>query len=185
MNGGSSTTHPVRSYRPARPAGSPASYRPTPARRGSRPSVLRRWLRRFAVALSLGTLVISLGGWVIYKYYDGQIGRFHLPGGLRPAAAAGDQNYLLVGSDSRAGTDSTYQGTGQDHVTGQRSDSLILAHLDSDGTTTLISFPRDTLVTIPAFTDPSGQVPPREPQSHQRRPSMPAARRCSCRRWSA
>ena len=126
MSGGSSTTHPVRSYRPAAPAGPPASYRPPPSRR-SRPSVLRRWLRRFVVALSLGTLVISLGGWVIYKYYDGQIGRFHLPGGLRPAAAAGDQNYLLVGSDSRAGSDSTYQGTGQDYVTGQRSDSLILA----------------------------------------------------------
>ena len=160
MNGASNSTYPVRSGRPERPAGSPASYRRTPVRRGSRPSVLRRWLRRFAIALSVGTLVISLGGWVIYKYYDGQIGRFHLPGGLRPAAAAGDQNYLLVGSDSRAGTGSTYQGTGRDHVTGQRSDSLILAHLDSDGTTTLISFPRDTVVTIPAYTDPSGRPHP-------------------------
>jgi LCP family protein required for cell wall assembly len=117
-------------------------------------------VRRLAVALSLGTLVISLGGWVIYAYYDGQIGRFHLPGGLRPAAADGDQNYLLVGSDSRAGGDAAYQGSGQDFVRGQRSDSLILAHLDRDGTTTLISFPRDTLVTIPAFTDASGRAHP-------------------------
>ena len=110
--------------------------------------------------LALGTLVISLGGWVIYRYYDGQIGRFQLPGGLRPAGAAGDRNYLLVGSDSRAGGDSQYQGQGQDYVTGQRSDSLILAHLDRDGTTTLISFPRDTLVSIPAFTDAAGKAHP-------------------------
>ncbi|MGZ4618495.1 MAG: LCP family glycopolymer transferase [Frankiaceae bacterium] len=138
-------------------AGSPSTYRPAPSRR-RRPSQLRRWLRRLALVLALGTLVISLGGWVIYRYYDGRIGRFHLPGGLRPAGAAGDRNYLLVGSDSRAGSDSQYQGQGQDYVTGQRSDSLILAHLDSDGTTTLISFPRDTLVTIPAFTDAAGKA---------------------------
>nr|MDT0665785.1 LCP family protein [Micromonospora sp. DSM 115978] len=34
-------------------------------------------------------------------------------------------------------------------MVGERSDTTMLAHLDSDGSTTLVSFPRDTLVRIP------------------------------------
>ena len=69
---------------------------------------------------------------------------------------------LIVGSDSRgdlkAGEGT--QGTGKDFVTGQRSDTVILAHLYGDtDKAQLVSFPRDSWVTIPDFTDPeSGKV---------------------------
>jgi LCP family protein required for cell wall assembly len=49
---------------------------------------------------------------------------------------------------------------GRANVPGTRSDTTILTHLDSDGTTTNVSFPRDTLVTIPEYTDAKGTTHP-------------------------
>lgn len=94
-------------------------------------------------------LVVTAGGYALYQYFDGQIGRIRIAiGGDRPAAAApGTENFLLVGSDSRAGTGNEFQSGGE--VAGERSDTTMLAHLDADGSTTLVSFPRDTLVRIP------------------------------------
>jgi LCP family protein required for cell wall assembly len=106
--------------------------------------------------LSVVVLLGSVGGFVVVQWFDGSIARVKLNLGKaedRPAAAPlGSQNWLLVGTDSRAGTTGEF-GTGID---GERSDTTILAHLDADGTTTNISIPRDTLVTIPAYTDSKG-----------------------------
>ncbi|WP_462187329.1 MULTISPECIES: LCP family protein [unclassified Frankia] len=94
-------------------------------------------------------LLAAVGGWTAYEYFDAQINRIRLGlGGDRPAEAAeGTRNFLLVGSDSRAGTGGEYESQGA--VTGERSDTTMLAHLDVDGTTTMVSFPRDILVRIP------------------------------------
>jgi LCP family protein required for cell wall assembly len=101
-------------------------------------------------------LLGSVGGFVVVKWFDGSVARVKLNLGKaadRPAAAPlGSQNWLLVGTDSRAGTTGEF-GTG---IEGARSDTTILTHLDADGTTTNISIPRDTLVTIPAWTDSKG-----------------------------
>ncbi|MBX6389666.1 MAG: LCP family protein [Frankia sp.] len=99
--------------------------------------------------LSALVFVVSVGGYAVYRYFDGQIARIRLDlDGERPAAHAdGAKNFLLVGSDSRAGTGGEFQHDGV--VDGERSDTTILAHLDPEGTTTLVSFPRDTLVRIP------------------------------------
>jgi LCP family protein required for cell wall assembly len=113
-----------------------------------------RLVRLTAVALSIVVLIVSVGGYVVVKWFDGSIARIHLNlGQNRPAdAGSGTQNWLLVGTDSRAGTGGQYGD-----VPGQRSDTTILAHLDANGTTTNVSFPRDTLVTIPAYTDSKGK----------------------------
>ncbi|MCM3884515.1 LCP family protein [Frankia sp. R82] len=99
--------------------------------------------------MSAVVLVTTVGAWTAYQYFGAQIHRIRLGlGDDRPAdAASGTRNYLLVGSDSRAGTGNEYQRGGA--VTDERSDTTILAHLDVDGTTTMVSFPRDTLVRIP------------------------------------
>src|SRR5262249_16569365 len=69
-----------------------------------------------------------------------------------------EENFLLIGSDARAGANSRYGG-GQ--VGGQRSDTTILAHLSPDRQhATMVSFPRDAWVTIPACRAASGQVLP-------------------------
>ena len=117
---------------------------------------VRRLIRLIALTLSGVVLVVSVGGYVVVKWFDGSIARVHLNLGQdRPAGAGkGSQNWLLVGTDNSATSDYGVRA-------GVRSDTTILAHLDADGTTTNLSFPRDSLVTIPAYTDPkTGTVTP-------------------------
>ena len=138
-----------RGPRRARPADGP----PTRGR-------LRRALAAVAVATSAAVLATSVGGYVLLRQYDGNINR--LPGLAlgrdRPADLPRDaQNILIVGSDSRGdlGSGVGTQGAGESFVSGQRSDTVILAHLYGDSDTAqLVSFPRDSWVTIPDYTDP-------------------------------
>jgi LCP family protein required for cell wall assembly len=113
-------------------------------------SLLQRLLFIVAGLLAVVVLLGSVGGFVVVKWFDGSIARVKLNLGQdRPAAAPiGSENWLLVGTDSRAGSSGEF-GSG---IIGARSDTTILTHLDADGTTTNISIPRDTLVTIPAYT---------------------------------
>ena len=122
-----------------------------------------RALSVLAAVLSFAVLASAVGGYVLVKRYDGNINR--LPdlalGQDRPPDAPRDaQNVLIVGSDSRgdlkAGEGT--QGRGDTFVSGQRSDTVILAHLYGDSDTAqLVSFPRDSWVTIPAHVGEGGK----------------------------
>jgi LCP family protein required for cell wall assembly len=120
-----------------------------------RRSGARRSFTAVAAMLAAAVLVLATTGWAVLRHYDGRVR--HVPltfaaGADRPAAAGGGtRNILLVGSDSRAGTNGEFGA-----AEGQRSDTTILAHLDASGSTTLISFPRDLWVRIPAYTDTHG-----------------------------
>ncbi|CAO5242691.1 LCP family protein [Frankia sp. AgKG'84/4] len=95
----------------------------------------------FASAL---VLAISTLGWAAYRHLDSAIVRERWTiDGARPAAVAGEQNILLLGDDSRAGTDGEYGA-----VDGVRSDTTIIVHLARDGSATLLWFPRDMLVPV-------------------------------------
>jgi LCP family protein required for cell wall assembly len=136
--------------------------------RKRRRSLWGRLVYLVAGLLSLVVVLGSVGGFVVVKWFDGSIARVQLNLGSndknRPAPTPlGSQNWLLVGTDSRAGTTGEF-GTGID---GERSDTTILAHLDADGTTTNISIPRDTLVTIPAYTDKNGFHPAQKNKFNQ------------------
>ena len=124
--------------------------------------VLPRSLRILAVGVAAVVLVLSVGGWITKQILIGEINRVTVefpPGYHRPGKQQnGSTNYLLVGSDSRTGTGSEYDPYGV--VKGGRSDTQILAHVAADGTTTLISFPRDTYVIIPSYTDDKGTLHP-------------------------
>jgi LCP family protein required for cell wall assembly len=111
-----------------------------------------------ALAMAVTVLVGAGGLYLAFNHYVGRISKIDvLPGGPRPAKAPNKaQNFLLVGSDSRNGAngDGT-QGSGATYVTGQRSDTVILAHLyGKSDKVEMVSFPRDSWVEIPAFTDP-------------------------------
>jgi LCP family protein required for cell wall assembly len=71
--------------------------------------------------------------------------------GLQPAGAGDPQNILVAGSDSRANESAAaaeHFGTATD-VSGQRSDTIVLIHLDPrTSKAAMLSIPRDTFVPI-------------------------------------
>jgi LCP family protein required for cell wall assembly len=116
---------------------------------GATPSATRRvpFLRIVAVVLALWLafmVATPLHAWSTVTKVDAS------PSGQRPVDTAGF-NYLLVGSDSRAGLTAAQRreySTGT--AAGRRTDSIILVHVpQSGGKPALISIPRDSFVPIP------------------------------------
>jgi len=130
-------------------------------------------VRRILVLVAgLLVLAVALGSGV-YFYYDAKLTRVAIPGlghvfgSTASAATSVGENFLLVGSDTRgfAGGQAFQAAPGTpDFVAGARSDTVILLHLPrGGGKPTLVSFPRDTYVQVPSFTDRRGQVSPAHP----------------------
>jgi LCP family protein required for cell wall assembly len=149
---------PRRPVKPAKPGNSGKQSRP--ARRGG----WRSPLGMTAAALSVCVLATSGLLYTRYLHYDHNLTKAtHIitPGGV--AATDGAENVLLVGSDSRTGTGDEFAQApkGQTAVDGARSDTVILAHLaKGHQAATLVSLPRDSWVTIPAYTDAKGVAQP-------------------------
>ena len=132
----------------------------------------RRRRRVFRGASAVALFTLTAGGVAFAgTFHIGQrldsIGRIDLGGALHtvapvtdPAASAGSTtpatagavNYLIVGSDSRAGarvTDADYASMGsQADNGGQRSDTIMILRLDPGGGASLLSLPRDLYVAI-------------------------------------
>ena len=93
--------------------------------------------------------------------------------GLQPAGAGDPQNILVTGSDSRANesvADAQHFGSATD-VSGQRSDVIVLIHLDPrTAKAAMLSIPRDTFVPIAARARRTASTLP-----------SPGARASSCR----
>jgi LCP family protein required for cell wall assembly len=146
-------------YAPDR-SGGRGGYPPPPAAdpvAGAPARPARSATRLLAGAIAIAVLGLSVSGWSLLQHYNGRVHHISLvvPGKRPPDAARGARNILLVGSDSRAGTSGQFG-----EVDGQRSDTTMLAHLSPDGATTMLSFPRDLWVTLPAYTDSSGRSHP-------------------------
>ncbi|GAA5207873.1 LCP family protein [Streptomyces thinghirensis] len=125
----------------------------------------RRRSRRRALYGAGGLLcaTLALGGWAAYHRLDGNLATTDIDARLgddRPARTAeGATNILVLGSDSRAGANRTYGA----HVSGARSDTAMLVHLDAHRTTAaVISVPRDTVVHRPPCPRPDGGSTPEE-----------------------
>jgi LCP family protein required for cell wall assembly len=122
-----------------------------------------RGLKILAVVASALVLLGSGVAYGLYRHYDSQITRLHdVLGGGGKKTTNGAENILIVGSDSRSGSNADFQaGKGQTLVEGQRSDTIIFAHLGKGGAkAVLVSLPRDSWVTIPAYTDSKGKQHP-------------------------
>ncbi|MCD2193409.1 LCP family protein [Actinomycetospora endophytica] len=106
-----------------------------------------RWGRRLAAVV--GVLLLLGVGFGIYL--DTQMTRTQALSsyGGRPAGGSGT-NWLLVGSDSRAGLSSNQEqqlSTGA--ADGSRTDTMMLVHVAPfGGQTSIISLPRDSLVNV-------------------------------------
>jgi anionic cell wall polymer biosynthesis LytR-Cps2A-Psr (LCP) family protein len=111
---------------------------------------------RIITSLSVGVVVLASVSWLGLGHISGKIARINVFAGLqdRPEKTSKALNYLLVGSDTREGL------TGEElkelrvgstaTAAGGRSDTMLLVHISKDRDKAfLVSFPRDSLVTIP------------------------------------
>ncbi|MFI9048446.1 LCP family protein [Streptomyces sp. NPDC053427] len=131
-----------------RQRGSASGHAPRRRHRSRR----RRPLRRLALALLVTLLAIPAGtlAWAESKLNsDVDLGAPE----QRHRTGKGT-NYLLVGSDSREGlTDREKRDLHTGAAGGRRTDSMIVLHTGSGGTT-MVSLPRDSWLTIPGYTSP-------------------------------
>ena len=126
---------------------------------------------RIITSLSVGVVVLASVSWLGLGIVSGNIARINVFAGLqdRPEKTSKALNYLLVGSDTREGL------TGAElkelrvgstaTAAGGRSDTMLLVHISKDRDKAyLVSFPRDSLVTIPAHISTNGktQIPARQ-----------------------
>jgi LCP family protein required for cell wall assembly len=150
---------------PRRPAKGSVGRTPwaTPlARRRTRGQKIAGWA---AAAASVAVLLAAGGFWVVYHNIFGNIAHIDAFDAIakngihRPAEDAKAQNFLLIGSDTRAGADAVYnaaKGT-PDYTSGERSDTMMLVHVPTGpAKASIISFPRDSWVEIPRWTDTKG-----------------------------
>lgn len=146
------------------------------ARRGGR---RRRGLLKAAGIVLAGVLVLSAAGagWA-YWHLNHNIKSVDITSALgddRPARAvptpsvsasasasalpSGALNILVLGSDSRSGKANAKLGGGSS--SGARSDTAMVLHIDEGRTkATVVSIPRDTLVTRPSCPTSSGGTTP-------------------------
>lgn len=109
-----------------------------------------------ALVAAIAVFVFTGIGWGAKSWVDS---KFREVSSLDPNSASikdidkqtGDRNFLLVGSDTRAGANSSDGvGTTEDEP-GARADTTMIAHIPADRSRVLVvSFPRDLEVTRPA-----------------------------------
>lgn len=107
-----------------------------------------RYIRNIVLAYVLAYL-----GFYIFLGFNAVNSLNKMPASANVALAdTAGTNWLLVGSDSREGLTEAERKelhTGQDEGS-QRTDTIMLIHVDDSGKATLVSLPRDSYVTIPA-----------------------------------
>ena len=121
----------------------------------------RTWPQRLLIAFNLALIVLCLtaaGGLGYFYYKFGQLPRISLADGvLTPEPPGEPQNFLLVGSDSRAFVEPGSQDEesfGNSGIVGEaRADTIILVRVDPETRrAAMVSVPRDLWLPIP----PSG-----------------------------
>ncbi|MFB7663004.1 LCP family protein [Kitasatospora sp. NPDC056138] len=125
----------------------------------------RRGRRLRIVVFALAGLLVLGGGAAGYAYWrlnhnitsvdiNAQLGKAR-----PPAATDGSFNVLVLGSDSRSGTNGNLAGGATDGTA--RSDTAMVVHVNQSHTTaSVVSIPRDTLVARPECLTTSGKTVP-------------------------
>lgn len=120
----------------------------------------RRWSRKRKIRFTASAVVLTLlvVGVGTYVWADSKLNHANVLVDYagRPPAGKGT-NWLVIGSDSRQGlTTAQQQALHTGYAAGARTDSMMILHIGSNGNT-LMSIPRDSYVTIPAWTDSKGK----------------------------
>jgi LCP family protein required for cell wall assembly len=126
---------------------------------GRRQRVIKALVIIGAAVLILALVLVGVVDYFVSKY-DANVTRVPnvfsvVPGEQRPAKTVSKaENFLLVGTDSRAPSQTTGTGGNPNGVSpiGQRADTIMLVHLPADRKSVyLISIPRDSWVPIPGY----------------------------------
>lgn len=129
--------------------------------------VRRRRHRSTGKKVAIGGLIFVLliagvvgGSYAYARWRFDQISRIQVAHEVKPISGQ-PFNILMIGSDSRAGLTglaAKQSGATSGSVSGQRSDSVKIVHIDPvAGTISIISIPRDTMVTLLANQSLYGQ----------------------------
>lgn len=137
-------------------------------RRGIRRGRRRRVLHAAAWTALGGAVLTGAGATAVYLKLDGNIAGIDLDAMLRgdrpKDLPGGSLDLLLLGSDSRSGPNSAYGDTedrANDKEQLARSDTAMIVHLTADrDAATVVSIPRDTLVTRPPCRRADGRTAP-------------------------
>jgi LCP family protein required for cell wall assembly len=148
---------PGRGARVPRQGGG-GDYGPGETYRGGGGGRRPNWRKRITYGVLTLVLVLIATSIGTYFWADNKLTRTVNLDALpdRPPVGKGT-NYLIVGSDSREGMSAAEKKdlhTGS--ADGKRTDSMMILHVGDNGDT-LMSLPRDSYVTIPAFTGESGR----------------------------
>jgi len=126
------------------------------ARRRRRATLLRRCGAGLAAVL---VFLVTGTAWGLTQYLNAKV---HQVEALDQGSAnvqdrdgqRGDENYLLVGSDSRAGANGDVGAGTTEQAGGARSDTVMLAHVPADRSrVVVVSFPRDLEIDRPACAE--------------------------------
>ncbi|MEU8134537.1 LCP family protein [Streptodolium elevatio] len=145
------------------PDATPPSRRST--RRPPPKSKVKRRLKVTAISVAVLLVVLVGGAYGYYEYLNSRIKTDDLSGSVdKVPEAAEDEfgrtpmNILLIGSDSRLGEGNTGYGANGKEGT---ADTTLLLHLSADrSNATVVSIPRDTLVTRPSCKLDNGEIQP-------------------------
>lgn len=127
----------------------------------SEPTSRRRRLVRFtlrglAAGSALTTLVATGVGWDCLRAADRGLTQVsaldvNSPDIVDPLGQLGDENFLIAGTDSRAGINAQIGGGSPEDIEGARSDTVMLVNIPaSRQRAVIVSFPRDLDVSRPA-----------------------------------
>ncbi|WP_435176182.1 MULTISPECIES: LCP family protein [Streptomycetaceae] len=135
--------------------------------RARRPTRKRRVLRGIAIGAALLVVLTAGGGWWLYQHLNGNITSVSLTDGVGKDAAGTEKadafgrtpiNILVMGSDGRTSTEDCKLGGGCATTgvqSGENADVEMVLHISADrSNATVMSIPRDTMVNVPACTNP-------------------------------
>ena len=118
-----------------------------------------RFRRGTAALVALLVFFVTGAAWGATKYLDYKVNKVdaldqNSSSVLNRDGQRGDENYLLVGSDSRAGSNGEVGAGSTADAGGARSDTVMLAHVPADrGRVVVVSFPRDLEIDRPACAE--------------------------------
>jgi LCP family protein required for cell wall assembly len=139
----------------------------SPRGRPPRGGVAARFFKGVAATFAILVLMASITGYALYRKLNGNITRVCFLGdrgciqvaGERPKKIGKSLNFLLIGADTRSSDPDEVEHFGGKDATSGLSDTTILLHLAAgQDKVTLISFPRDSWVEIPAHRNAKGDL---------------------------